>query len=176
MKTKLALSSLILISLPLASCASPFPDIKVDSETNPKVELSSYKTYSWAAAAAVIRDAAGTWEAPDLNIGSEIMYLSNRELRKKGMTEVVDSPDLAAIYAVGVDMEALDVVVDEDSREKTTEAAPKGGVLIILVDPGTRRVVWSGRATADISENPSQELAKKRLDYAITEIFKQFDK
>ena len=104
------------------------------------------------------------------------MFLTNRELRGKGMTEVVDSPDVAVIYAVGVDMEALDVVVDKKSGEETTKPTPKGAVLIVLIDPNTRRVLWAGHATANISEKPTPELAKKRLDYAITELFKQYGK
>jgi len=171
-----ALPFVILLTIPFAGCASPYPDIKVETEAHAKVQFDGYKTYKWAAAAAVIRDAAGTWNAPDLDIGSEIMFLTNRELRGRGLVEVVDSPDLAVIYAIGVDMEALNVVVDKKSGVETKTSSPKGGVLILLMEPDTRRVVWAGRATADLSEKPTPELAKKRLDYAISQLFKKYGK
>ena len=176
MKLTRALPLFALLALPFAGCASQFPDIQVETEANPKAKFDGYKTYMWAAAAAVVRDAAGTWKPPELDIGSEIMFLVNRELRAKGLTEVTESPDVAVIYAVGVDMEALDVVVDEEGGEESSEPAPKGGLMIILIEPDTRRVVWSGRATANLMENPTPELAKQRLDFAISELFAQYGK
>ena len=102
------------------------------------------------------------------------MFLANRELRGKGLTEVAHSPDVAVLYAVGVDMDALDVIVDKKDGEKTEKLSPKGAVMIILIEPDTRRVIWAGRATANVQANPTTELSKQRLDYAITELFKKF--
>ena len=165
---------LILTALLLTACASAFPDIKVATEANPKAKFDGYKTYKWAAAAAIIRDAGGSWTAPELDIGAEIVFLANRELRGKGLTEVTHSPDIAVLYAVGVDMDALDVIVDKKDGETTEKPSPKGAVMIILIEPDTRRVIWTGRATANVQANPTTELSKQRLDYAITELFKKF--
>ena len=71
-------------------------------------------------------------------------------------------------------MDALDVVVDKKDGKETQKSSPKGAVMIILIEPDTRRVIWTGRATASIQANPTTELSKQRLDYAITELFKKF--
>ncbi len=157
----------------VSGCASQFKDIEVMTEANPKVDLTGYGTYAWAAAAAAIRDPDREWTPIDLDIGAEIQFLVDRELRERGLTKVVRGPDLLAIYAVGVDMKALNVEVDEDDVERFGEV-PKGGVLIILADPASRRAIWAGAAVAELLEEPDRELTKQRIDYAISKMFKDY--
>ena len=109
----------------------------------------------------------------DLNLDAEIQFLVDRELRKKGYTEVAAGPEMLAIYAVGVDMKSLNVVVDADNVQRF-EQVPKGGVVVVLADAESRRVIWVGAAVAELLEEPDRELAKQRLDYAITKMFKSF--
>ncbi len=157
----------------VSGCASQFKDIEVKTEANPEVDLTGYETYAWAAAAAAIRDPDREWTPIDLDIGAEIQFLVDRELRERGLTKVVRGPDLLAIYAVGVDMKALNVEVDEDDVERFEEV-PKGGVLIILADPASRRAIWAGAAVAELLEEPDRELTKQRIDYAISKMFEDY--
>ncbi len=162
------------VILVISGCSSGFKDIHVETEANPKVNFEGYSSYAWAAAAAIVRDPAHQWTPPDLNIGAEIMFLVDRELRARGMSEVQQSPDVLVIYALGVDMKALGVVTDPDDKEERFEEIPKGGVIIVLADPESRQVMWVGGAVADLLEEPNAELTKKRLDHAITTMFKKF--
>ena len=54
------------------------------------------------------------WAEAQFDIGAEITHLVDTELRDRGMTEVSESPDVLVMYAVGVDMKALDLVTDTD--------------------------------------------------------------
>ena len=170
------LCSLFLVTL--GACASSPPpeaaDIEVAAKTNPKVDLGPFRTYAWAAAAASVRDPDGAWTPSNLDVPAEITFLADRELRARGRSVVAKDPDMLAIFAVGVDMEALDVKVDADTRVMSTESVPRGGVVVVLVDPETRQAIWIGRATAKITENVTVELAKKRFNYAITKMFEDF--
>ena len=76
------------------------------------VDFSKYKTYAWAAILGEINDPEGRWTKPDLNIAKEIMFLIDRELRKRGWTEVTENPDALLAYGVLVDMETLRVKID----------------------------------------------------------------
>jgi len=160
----------------VCGCASSpeVADIRVDARANPKLDLSGFKTYAWAAAAAAVRDPDHAWTPTGLNVGSEIAFLVDRELRERGRTSVVDSPDMLAMFAVGVDMKALNVKVDPEDGTETSEIAPMGGIMVVLADPASRQVIWVGRAGADIADNPSVDLVKRRLEYAITKMFKDF--
>ena len=164
--------------LTLGACATSPPkevaDIAVKAKTNPKVDLTPYRSYTWAAAAASVRDPDRAWTPTGLDVGAEIMFLVDRELRERGRTQVVENPDMLAIFAVGVDMKALNVTVDPDTRIETSESAPRGGVVIVLADPETRQAIWIGRAVGDISDEATTELVKRRLEYAISEMFSDF--
>ena len=100
------------------------------------------------AAAALVRDPDREWAPPNLDIAGEIEFLVNRELRAKGMTEVFDSPDVLVVYAVGVDMKALNVVDDPKDDSVQFDEVPKGGVVVILADPESLSVMWVGSAVA----------------------------
>ncbi|MFT7671238.1 MAG: hypothetical protein ACI8X5_003955 [Planctomycetota bacterium] len=170
----LTLCGLSALSFFGASCAStPYPDIVVESEASTEANFDGYSSYAWVAAAAAIRDPDGTWAIPDLDIGAEIMFLTNQELRGRGLSEVAADPDLLVMYGVGIDMKSIDAVVDEEAGTTSLKEVPKGGVVIIVSDAKTRRVVWTGSAEANLLEQPSEELGKKRMGYAISAMFKK---
>jgi hypothetical protein len=163
----------IVAAVALSGCTTQFKDITVETVADPTVNLRGYETYAWAAAAAVIRDPDREWTPVDLDLDAEIQFLINRELRGKGYTEVAGGPEMLVIYAVGVDMKSLSVVVDQENVQRFEEV-PKGGVVIVLADAESRRAIWVGAAVAELLEEPDRDLAKQRLDYAVSKMFKRF--
>lgn len=163
----------VLAAAVLCGCASQFKDIDVETASDPDVNLGTYGTYMWAAEAAIIRDPEGKWDPGNFDLGAEIVFLINRELRKRGFIEVTSDPDLLAVYAVGIDMMSLNVTFDEEDRARF-EQVPKGGVAVVLADPRSRNAVWVGSAAAHLLEKPDLELSLKRLDYAVSKMFKGF--
>ena len=162
----------------LSACASSQPAvdksaITVEAESATGVNFSQFRTYSWAGAAAVIKDPDREWTAPNLDIGAEITYLVNRELRARGMIEVGSSPDLLVLYGVGVDMQAMQVVEPAGEDAHRIERVPTGGVLVVLADAQSREAVWAGGAVAEVLKKADPAVAKARLDYAITQMFKE---
>jgi len=160
-------------ALVLSGCTNQFQDIRIATKANPEVNLGTYRTYAWAGAAAMIVDPEDEWTPSDLDVGAEIRFLVDRELRKKGLSEVVDNPELLVVYGVGIDMKAMKVVVNEDQTERF-EQLPLGGVMVVLADRQTNEAVWGGSAVAELLEEPDRELTRKRLDHAITEMFTKF--
>jgi len=167
------LNIIVLVTLGTLGCASPFKDIRVVTQANPKVNFGGYRSYAWTLAAAVVRDPDREWAPPNLDIAGEIKFLVNRELRARGMTEVSDSPDVLVMYGVGVDMKALNIVDDPKDDSVQFEQVPKGGVVVIFADPESLSVMWVGSAVADLMEEPTAELAKKRLEYAVKKMLKK---
>jgi len=166
------LLGLALLPLFGVGCASPlYDDIQLDSQADPQASFAGYRNYAWGGVAAVLRDPEREWTPPDLDLGAEVMHLVNRELRESGRTEVASGPDFFVFYAIGVDMQALDVVVDQDGGFSRLEKTPSGGLGIFFVEANTRRLLWTGVATAELSEEPTVDLVKKRLDYAIGKLF-----
>ena len=158
----------------MAGCASvPTKDIKVDAQSDPKANFSGYKTYAWLGAAAIVNDPYGQWEPPPFDADAEIIFLIDRELRKRGMSENTTDPDLIVAFAAGIDMDALGLKVDPETKKDLLDNVPQGGLAVVLADSETGFVIWVGIATAEIQENPDNATVKARLDYAVTRMFKK---
>jgi len=167
----------VAISALLVGCASvPTKDIEIDAQADPKANFSGYKTYAWLGSAAILNDPYGQWEPPAFDADSEIKYLVDRELRKRGMLQNSVDPDLIVAFAAGINMDALELKVDSKSQMETLTNVPRGGLVIALVDSESEFVIWAGIATADVQKQPDTKTAKARLDYAVTKLFKKLPK
>jgi len=52
---------------------------------------------------------------------------------------------------------------------------PKGALVIMMVDADTDIITWAAIAVAEL-QNQGDEVARKRLNYAVSEMFKQLPK
>jgi len=166
-----------LVFLLIMGCSSvPTKDIQVDAEADPKANLSGYKSYAWLGAAAIVNDSYGQWEPPSFDADAEITHLIDRELRKRGMSESSANPDLVVAYAAGIDMDALALKTDPNTKIDTLTNIPKGGLVVVLIDSQSGFVIWIGVATADMHQNADEKFIKARLDYAVTQMMKKLPK
>lgn len=170
-------SGVILSILLLAGCATiPTQDIQIDAQADPKVNFSGYKTYDWLGAAAIVNDPYGQWEPPQFDADAEIVFLIDRELRKRGMSQSMANPDMVVAYAAGIDMQALELKVDPASKIDTVEHVPQGGLVVVLMDAESGFVIWAGVASAEVQETPDTRTVKARIDYAVTQLLKRLPK
>ena len=161
----------------LAGCSSvPTKDIQIETQANPKTNFDGYTTYSWLGSAAILRDPSGQWEPPAFDADTEIRHLIDRELRKRGMLETTDNPDMIVTFAVGVDMKAQQIKVDPKTEMEVLENVPAGGLMVVFIDPSSGYATWAGAATAKLMEKPDTEMAKARLDYVVTKMLKDLPK
>ncbi|MHC4121169.1 MAG: DUF4136 domain-containing protein [Planctomycetota bacterium] len=165
------------VAVVLAGCSSvPTKDIKVEADSDPKANFGGYKSYAWLGAATIINDPHGQWEPPEFDADAEIKFLIDRELRKRGMVQDSVDPDLVVAFAAGVNMEALDLKVEPEADIDTMENVPQGALLVVLIDSQTGFVIWAGLATSEVQESTDMKIAKGRLKYAVTQLFKKLPK
>ena len=162
-----------LLFLFITGCASTLTqDIEVDAEADPKANLAGYKTYAWLGSAAILHDPRGKWEPPAFDADAEVKFLIDRELRNRGIKEVGVNPDLIVGFAAGIDMEALELVENKESKLQVLENVPKGALIVVLIDGATGIPVWAGAAQGNVQQEISSDDVRKRLDYAVTQMFK----
>jgi hypothetical protein len=158
----------------IAGCASSVTkDIMVDAQADPKIDFKGYASYAWLGSAAIVYDPDGKWEPPQFDADAEIKFLIDRELRKRGMSEDSVNPDMIVAFAAGIDMASMAIDIDPKSGLEVLENVPMGALTVILVDANTGLAIWGGVATAEIQQSPDQDTIKKRLDFAVTGMFKQ---
>ena len=161
------------VMLLLAGCASVTEDIQVETDVHPKADLKAYETFAWVASAEIVYDPEGQWELPRFDVDAEILWMIRRELRLRDLTEVKINPDLLVGFATGVNMAALQLKRNPDSRLKTLENVPEAALVIVLIDANTSLPVWVGRAKGELQEEASDEVVRKRLNYAVKQMFKK---
>jgi hypothetical protein len=168
--------SVLALALFITGCASvPKDDIEIKAAADPKVNFSGYKTYAWLGSAGIVNDPEGLWEPPQFDADAEIQYLIDSALRKRGMTETGANPDMLVAYAVGVDMGALKLKQDPESKLSTLENVPQSGLIVTLIDPDTGFVIWAAVATGEV-KNLAPDVQKKRLEYVVNTMFKDLPK
>ena len=177
MKIVRALALTLLTSALLAACASPLTkNINVDSEYDAAVDFSAIKTYSWLASAQIINDPKGRWEPRGFDADEEIRFLINRELRKRGFTQVETNPDVYVAFLAGVNMEALNLSKDPKTKLRVLTKEPEGALALVLLDGTTSEAIWGAVAGDRVESELDVESSKKRLDYAVTQLFKKLPK
>jgi len=158
----------------LTSCAmSPNKDIKISAETDPKAQLSGYKTFAWLSSAEIVYDPKGQWEPPNIDIDSELEWLIGRELRNKGLTQVGANPDLMISYMSGVDMTAKELMKNSEQKMEIFENVPKAALVIVMVDTATGNPVWGAVAVGDVHADRTVSTIRSRLDFAVKGMFEQ---
>lgn len=166
---------LLVVSSLISGCAQfPTHDIVIDVEKNPRVDMAGYKTFAWMAATTVLNDPEGKWQPLDYDLKKEVEFLITRELRKRQVSEVRSNSDLLVTYFIGVDMAAVKIKEARRDEMRLLQKVPKGALFVVLLDPATGHVVWASRAKAELKFLEAS-IAKKRLDYVVTNMFKKMD-
>jgi len=160
----------------LASCTTLTEDISVDTKSDTTINYDTYKTYAWSENAQIIFDAIGQWEQPTLDTDEEVKFVINRELRAHGLTQVIDNPDLYVSFVAGVDTTILELKEDPNNNKKVLTNVPKAALAIALIDGKSGYTIWLGHAVGNIQPQQTIENIRKRIDYAVTEIFKSYNK
>jgi len=156
----------------LSGCSTTNKDIQITAEHEPTSIFSDYKSYDWLGAAAVLNDPENTWKSVGVDIAGDLKYLIDRELRKRKLFKTNGRPDLAVSFFVGVNMDNQELKIDEETKIELKKTIPKAGLVVVLSEVSSGKVVWIGVATGDVQKNRTPELMRERLDFAVTEMFK----
>lgn len=169
--------AVFLICLLAAGCASQqlTKDIEVTTRQRPGVDISRYKTYAWLETSQIVNDPMGQWEPPDFDSDAAVQRLIDRELAKHGVTLSEDKPDMLVTFVAGIDMLSLELREDPHKDGKQTlQNIPKGALVVVLAEAESRVRLWVGVAAGDIGKQPDSSTVQRRLDYAITEMFREY--
>lgn len=157
----------------LSACSTCNNDIKITAEQEPTAIFTNYKTYDWLGAAGILNDPDNTWQATGVDISGDIKYLIDRELRKRNLFNTTGKPDLAVSFFVGINMDNQELKLDEETKIELKKTIPKAGLVVVLTEVESGTVVWLGVATGEVQKERTAERVRQRLDFAVTEMFKQ---
>ncbi len=160
----------------ISACSTLTTDIEVEVHTYPDVNYDAYRTYAWAGSTQIVYDPIGQWKQPTLDTEEEVKFIINRELRARGLNLVEHNSDLLVAFAAGIDTEVLELKEDPKLNKKLLNNIPKAALVIVLIDAKTGYPVWSGYAIGDLQQHQDIRDIRARIHYAVSEIFKPYNK
>jgi Domain of unknown function (DUF4136) len=137
----------------------------------PRTDFSKYRTYKWV-------NIGGAH--PDQIMDAEIKQSVDSQLASKGMTKTdSDKADLYIGYQTAVDQEiqwdAWGTRAFGSGMGSWTSSPINVGTLVLdMYDPGTKQLVWTGRATKKIDPSSNHEKNMKNLDKAMAKLLKNY--
>ncbi len=171
---KIALKTLLLLTLViLGACSSKYKDIEVDAQADPKISFEGYQSYAWLASSEIVYDPEGQWEPKGLDIDAEVRFVINDNLRKRDMIEVTENPDMLVVFAAGVDMMALGLKENPDTKEEMLTTVPQAGLVVGFIDADTGYLIWRGVAEAEAAGDRDLKETRQRIEYSIRKMFKK---
>jgi Domain of unknown function (DUF4136) len=172
--------------LALASAAVSFAcsGIRVTTDYDPSADFSDVRSYAWFDQSSGVQgDRADVTSLLDRRVRSAV----DAELQRKGLARVDKSAAKVLVtYHLGVETK-LDVDTVNTgygygrygryggiSTSTTVREYQEGTLLIDVVDPSSKQLVWRGSGQARIRQSSSPEEREKRIGEAVKEILADF--
>ena len=147
----------------------------VTTNSMPGIDFTKYHTYKWV----VIEGA----EVPNQIVDAQIKQAVDAQLATKGLTRTdSDKADLYVGYQISVQKQEQWNAYGMGGGYRwgggmataTSSTINIGTLVLDMYDPGTKQLVWTGRATKTIDPNNSQEKKQKNLNNAMKKLLSKF--
>ena len=159
-------------SLILSSCATLTDDIVVSSHPNSEINVYSYKTFAWNEDCQIAFDPIGQWEQPTHDTDDEVRDIIKDDLLKRGFSLATKEPDLLVTFSAGVNSDLLKLSSKTSNENSAPTDVPRSALAIALTDAKSGQTIWLAHANASAQEQQSIENIRKRIHYAVKQIFK----
>jgi hypothetical protein len=180
---------LTLLGIWLSGCST----IRVSSDYARDANFNRLRTYSWAGPQPITGD-------PRLDndiLHARIRNAVERELALKGYEKMTaGNPDFKIAYHVGLEQK-LDVTTFNyydyrypasyhprygfssypgawPASETRVFQYEEGTLLVDIVDPGTKQLIWRGSATATVNPSDSSQKKDAKINKAVHQLLSQF--
>jgi hypothetical protein len=173
--------------------AAPFEaaKIKITVQHHQTYPFGTVRTWNWSPDGTGEVKLATTAEADPERLRQKVdpvlVQSIERELSARGLTKNADNPDLLVNYyvlvTVGQSSQYIGQFIPSTPEwgvpivmggTQALRAYPIGTVLIDMVAPEKKYVVWRGAAQAEVDLDKQPEERRARLDKAVHDILKQF--
>jgi Domain of unknown function (DUF4136) len=173
----------ILLGIGLAVLLNSCASIQTKTQYDPKGNFSQYRTYQWILA--VDKDVKDP-EANDQLFDRWVRTAVDSQLAAKGYKqETSGSPDFLINYHtsmrddLGSGASAYPYFVEGQgwgwwASSKSSRSSFGGALILDVLDGGTRKIVWLGRAQAVVRSGESRDKKEKRVNEAVSKMLAHF--
>ena len=165
--------------------------IKIQTQVDDRFSFEGLRGWTWSpdgtGQVKMATTANADPEALRQRVDPVIVPLVEQELSKKGFTKSAEKPDLIVNYyvlvTVGQSSQYMGQFVGSipqwglppfEGSTTALRAFPVGTLLIDMVSPSEKAVVWRGVAQAELDLERPQEERRQRLEQAVREVLAKF--
>ncbi len=165
--------------LALIAAAGCTPPLTVDSDYDPSTEFSKYKTWTWLPGSKP--------SEKDIDNLSEQRLRSaiEAELPKRGLTKADTGADLSVTFRISIQhkIESSNASVGigygwgpahVGVSKSPTRSYDEGTLILDLVDPKTKTLVWRGTAKGTVHKDYSPEERQERIQNAVAHLLQDY--
>jgi len=156
----------------VVGCGGLTKDIEVQAVADQKVQFSGFKSYAWMGAAGAVNDPAGLWAPKAYDVGAELKSLVDKELHARGLVESAQADVQVAVLVVDDVKQLGEIKLNRAKDMAEFVVVGQGAILLELMDAQTGMTIWLGAAGGETRSDYTTEQSKKRLAYAIKQVFK----
>jgi hypothetical protein len=172
---RLAAASLIGL-IALSGCAQ----FKIRSDYDRSANLRALRTYAWRTDPPL---PSGDPRFDNSLVDTRVREAIDRVLAEKGYTKASAAPDFLVGYHAVVRMKTDVAAIDRrygysglgfGGTYLDVRTYDEGTLLIDIIDPGAKKLLWRGSATGVVLEKASAEKRHRRINEAVSEILEKF--
>jgi hypothetical protein len=165
---------LMAVLLGLAASCAP---VTTRWDYDPEADFSQYKTFNWMPDEDRGERAGQEWDHPFVD--KRIQQALIVALQGKGFEKTATQPDLLVAYRFTSKQKTAVHVYDPPypywgPQPTEVQRLREGTLVIDLVDPQTRRLVWRGWGVGDAEMATRPDLSPEYLRRAVKEILKHY--
>ncbi len=158
----------------LSACAYTTKDITTHTNEH-KSYIYKEKTFQFLEVKTQLNDPDNKFQTSGFELGNFVKQTINKELIKHGLKHSSSDADIIVSYGIGINMTAQSFNLFGNKEEGFLTNKPKGALTIIISNKKSHEVLWEAWTNAQYKQLET-EVAKKRIKYAISELFKEFSK
>jgi uncharacterized protein DUF4136 len=146
----------------VSGCASAMPKYGIKVRSDKRTDFTKLRTYVSTAG----------WSAYDSAVDRQITSAIERELAALGLTRRESEPsDAVATYA-SISRTDVDVKSKQSPVTGLRREYPVGTLVVLLLEPGSRRELFRGRIDMPLEREPSKLAAQ--IDTSIARVFAKY--
>jgi len=155
----------------LSACTYTTEDIRMHEREHETYNYQG-KTYQFLEKIKV-HDPDNKLKIPEFDINNFVKSTISNKLKEIGLKQSTAQADIIISYGIDIDMNASKFNLFGNSKDGFMINKPKSALTIVISNKKNNVILWSAWVNAQYKQLET-EVAKKRIEYAISELFKKF--
>jgi hypothetical protein len=157
-----ALTLAVTLLSAVAAGVHGMPKYRVKVTADKATDFSKLKTYAWTTG----------WSAFDRTVDQQVVAAVDRELAALGLTKMAAEPSDVVVQYASLRRTDVDLKSKMSPDTKLSREYPVGTLIVLLLEPRSRREIFRARVDTPLETEPSK--LEAQINSTIAQVFDQY--